>query len=83
MKVIERTAADWECVATTLHFEGHEIKTIRADYHQSADACRNMFIEWLEGKGRQPKSWETVLSALNEAGFGELASDVSDAICEF
>ena len=83
VKVIERTAADWECVATTLHFEGHEIKTIRADYNQSADACRNMFIEWLEGKGRQPITWETVLSALNEAGFGELASELSDAICEF
>ena len=83
VKVIERTAADWERIATTLHFEGHEIKTIRADYHQSGDACRNMFIEWLEGKGRHPKSWETVLCALNEAGFGEVTSDLSDALREY
>ena len=82
VKVIERTAADWERVAITLHFEGHEIKTIRTDYHQSEDACCNMFIEWLEGKGRQPTTWETVISALNEAGFSEVASDLSDALSE-
>ena len=80
--MIERTAADWEHVATSLHFEGHEIKTIRADYHQSEDACRNMFIDWLADKGRQPKTWETVLSALNEAGFGEVARDLSDTLTE-
>ena len=83
VKVIERTAADWERIATALHFEGHEIKTLRADYHQSEDACRNMFVEWLEGKGRHPKSWETVLCALNEAGFGEVTSDLSDALRKY
>ena len=83
VKVIERTAAYWERVALRLHFEGHEIDTIKADYHQSEDAGRKMFSEWLEGKGRQPKTWETVLSALNEAGFGEIASDLSDALHEY
>ena len=83
VKVIERTAAYWERVAMRLHFEGHEIDTIAADYRQSEDACRKMFSDWLLGKGRQPKSWETVIGSLNEAGFGEIASDLSDAICEF
>ena len=82
VKVIERTAASWERVATSLHFDGHEIRNIAKDYHLSEDACRNVFIEWLDGKGRQPKTWETVLSALNEAGFGEVARDLSDAISD-
>ena len=83
VKVIDRTAAHWERVATTLHFEGHEIKTIRADYHQCEDACRNLFIEWIDGKGRQPKTWETVISALNEADFGDVSSDLSDVLTDY
>ena len=83
VKVIERTSAHWKRVAMRLHFEGHEIDTIAADEHQCEDACCRMFSEWLEGKGREPKSWETVLSALDEAGFGEVTSDLSDVLTEY
>lgn len=82
VKVIERTTAYWERVAVRHHFEGYEIDNIAADYHQKEDACRKMFSEWLEGKGRQPKTWTTVVSALNEASFIEVASDLSDALTE-
>ena len=83
VKVFSRTAACWERLATRLHFEGHEIKTIRADNQQCEDACRNMCIEWLEGKGREPKTWQTLLTALKEADFGEVASDLADIFSEF
>ena len=82
VKVIERSAAYWKCVAMRLHFEGHEINTIETDSSQSEDACRSMFIKWLEGRGRQPITWETVLSALSEAGFGEIKSDLLDALSD-
>ena len=83
VKVIERIAASWKRVATTLHFEGHEINIIDTDHdRRSENACRKLFTEWLDGKGRQPKTWGTVLSALNEAGFGEVASDLSDALSD-
>ena len=80
VKVIDRTAAKWKHVATSLHFEGYDIDTIAADEHQSKDGCHSTFSKWLEGKGRQPTSWETVISALNEAGFGELARELSDVL---
>ena len=83
VKVISRTAANWERLATRLHFEGHEIKTLRADYQQCEDACRNMCIEWLDGKGREPKTWQTLLTALKEADFGEVASDLADIFSEY
>ena len=66
-----------------LHFEGHKIDTIAANYCQSEDACRKMFTEWLLGKGRQPITWETVIIALNEAAFGEIASDLSNILTEY
>ena len=81
VKVISRTAAVWESVATRLHFEGHEITCIRRDNHyQSIDACRAMFSEWLEGKGRTSTTWETVIKALEEANLGEVAQDLKDVL---
>ena len=79
VRVISRTSATWERVATRLHFEGYEIRSIRRDHHfQSGDACSTMLIEWLEGKGRHPTTWETLIEALEEADLSELANDLKD-----
>ena len=77
VKVIEQAAAKWEEVATRLHFESHDISCIRKDYHQQTiEACRTVFIEWLQGKGRKPTTWDTVIKALEEADLSELAGDL-------
>ena len=80
VKVIKRTAPVWEKVATRLYFEGHDILTIRRNEHQAEDASRTMFIEWLEGKGRTPTTWETVLEALDEAELAEVAQDLKEVL---
>ena len=77
VKVIKRAAAKWESVATSLHFESHDISCIRKDYpQQSVDACRTVFSEWLQGNGRKPTTWNTVIKALEEADLSELASEL-------
>ena len=77
VKVIEQAAAKWEKVATRLYFESHDISRIRKDYHQQTiEACRTVFIEWLQGKGRKPTTWDTVIKALEEADLSELAGDL-------
>jgi hypothetical protein len=80
VNVIDKTACAWEKVAMRLHFEGHDISRIRRDERQAKDACRTMFIEWLEGKGRTPTTWGTVIQALNEARQGELAKDLEEVL---
>ena len=80
MNVIDKTACAWEKVATRLHFENHDISRIRRNEHQAEDACRTMFGEWLESKGRTPTTWGTVLHALNEAKQGELANDLEEVL---
>ena len=75
VKVIEQVAARWESVATRLHFEGCNIQQIRRDNRDSCtDACRTVFIEWLDGKGRKPITWKTLIEVLREANFSEIAS---------
>ena len=81
VRVISRTSAAWKRVATRLHFEGYEIKSIEKDKHfQTGDACSTMFSDWLEGKGRQPTTWETLIEALEEANLSELANDLKETL---
>ena len=80
VNVIDKTACAWEKVATRLYFEGHDISRIRKNKRQAEDACHTMFAEWLEGKGRTPTTWETILQALNEAKQGELAKDLKEVL---
>jgi hypothetical protein len=80
VNVINKITCAWEKVAIRLHFEGHDISRIRRDERQAEDACRTMFTEWLEGKGRTPTTWGTVIQALNEARQGELAKDLEDVL---
>ena len=77
VRVINRAAAKWVSVATRLHFESHDISRIREDYHQQTiKACQTVFIEWLEGKGRTPTTWNTVIKALEEADLSEVAGEL-------
>ena len=84
VKVIERVATKWEKVATRLHFDYHVIDCIKKDnqyYDQTVSCCREMFGKWLGGKGRKPVNWETLITALKEADFSELASELQNIIC--
>ena len=84
VRVISRASAIWKSVAIRLHFEGHEINCIQRDQHfQAGNACRTMLTEWLEGKGRQPAAWETLIKALQEADLSEVASDLIDMFGEY
>ena len=80
MKVINKTAHVWKQIARRLYFEGHDILRIGEDERHAEDACCRVFIEWLEGKGRTPTTWGTVLHALNEAEQGELANDLEEVL---
>ena len=77
VKLIERVAAKWEAVATRLYFEGSDIERIKRDCnHQSVHCCRTVFIEWTDGRGRKPVTWEELIKAINEADFSEVAKDL-------
>lgn len=39
-----------------------------------------MFTKWLEGKGRKPTNWDTVIKTLDEASLGEIAQDLKQVL---
>ena len=80
VKVIE--GIKWEKVAVRLHFSQNVIDRIKSDNHyQTEPCCRKMFGEWLDGNGRNPVNWQTLITALKEADFSELASELQNIIC--
>ena len=77
VRVIDEVAAKWEKLAMRLYFKSHDMDRIRRDHHQdSTAACQTMFSEWLNGKGRGPISWNTLIQALREAKMTLLASNL-------
>ena len=76
VRVIDMVASKWEKVALRLHFSGHDISRIERDHNKSVRACQTMFTEWLEGKGRKPVTWDTLIKALGEAELSQVARDL-------
>ena len=77
VRVIKQAAAKWKSVATRLHFKIDDLSRIGKDYHQqSLNACQSVFMEWLQGRGRKPTTWDTVIKALEEADLSEPAADL-------
>ena len=77
IKTIDRVAAEWKTVALHLHFEDHCIKVIEMNCHyQPVPACCSMFSRWLQGNGRKPITWRTLIVALEEANLSSIAQDL-------
>ena len=80
VKIKEGVAAEWKELAIQLDFQPGTIKIIRKDNDSCEDAFDDLMSRWLEGAGRQPVSWGTLLLALKEANFKTLASDVKGVL---
>lgn len=80
VKVIATVASKWDKIALRLHFDHHDIERIRKDNSQSEQACQKMFCEWIDGKGRKPTNWSTLIKALEEAEYSKLASDIKTVL---
>ena len=76
-------ASQWEKIALRLYFEGYSICTIERDNAHSVEAaCRQVFTEWLSGveQLREPRTWSTVMSVLDEAELSEVATKLGEIL---
>lgn len=83
VRVINGAASRWDEIATRLFFDGNTILQIWKDsQNNTLWACWRVFTKWLEGKEglRTPRTWDTVIIALKEADFGQLADDLGEAL---
>jgi hypothetical protein len=81
VRIIKAAASKWRHLATRMHFEPCDISRIRSDNPiQCYDACWQVCSEWLQGAGRQPTTWSTLIEILEEAELGEIAMDLKNII---
>ena len=77
IRIIDRVAPKWKEVALRLHFKHHCIQVIEMNCHyQAVPACRTMFTQWLEGNGRKPTTWRTLIIALKEENLCTLVKEL-------
>ena len=81
LKLIQSIAAKWEQIARRLYFDHHVIDIITKDCPQQAElACQSVLTRWLNGEGRQPISWMTLITVLDEADLSSIAEDLKKFI---
>ena len=81
LQLIKRITGKWERVATRLHFPVDAIEVISRDSHHQCDsACRTMFSRWLDGEGREPRTWGTLVTVLYEADLSSVANELEKMI---
>ena len=73
--VARRLGADWKRFAIYLGFEDARIQ--QADSKQALEyKAFDILVAWRKGPGNKPKSWATILAALETAELGELAHEI-------
>ena len=70
-----KLGADWKRFAIYLGFKNARIQ--QANSVQSLEHKANdILVAWLKGSGNKPKSWATILAALESAELSELACEI-------
>ena len=73
--VARNLGADWKRFAIYLGFEDARIQ--QADSMQSLEhKAFDILVAWRKGPGNKPKSWATILAALETAELNELACEI-------
>ena len=83
IKIIESVAPQWKELGDLLDFdpEGRTLELIEANNQLKGHVacCREMFITWLKGKGREA-TWGVLIELLDDIDQSELARKVETAL---
>ena len=61
---------------------GHKVDAIELDQWKQFRICREILKQWLEGKGKQPVTWGTLIDVLDQIKLTELSSDIRSHISD-
>ena len=73
LKVIKSVAAKWESIAIALDID---YSTEQRDFSHVEAACIAILRRWIDGEGEQPATWNTLIGALEDADYLNLAKDL-------
>ena len=81
INIPERISTNYQEFGTLLLEDstGARVRNIIHDHRAVERINWHILREWLEGRGRQPVTWETLANSLDEAGVGELAKSIRES----
>ena len=75
-------SADWEMFAVHLNIDPGVQDQVKEDCHRISKRCLlqvvNRWLQEEEGTGDLPRTWSTVVSAVEKCGYGDLAARLRD-----
>jgi len=77
LKIIETVADQLEEMARALQLEDHVTNTCETD---PVPASCEMMQQWLNGEGREPVTWSTLIQSLIDTGFLDLAETLQEIL---
>ena len=84
-RIIQRAALKWYSIGLYLDIEENFLRIIEADCSNDVEEyCQTMFAKWLRhdrGTGGTPRTWQSVIDALNTVDFHFLAEELRGKIC--
>ena len=80
--VATRLGQDWRRVCTCLGLQHRQLDQADAAHPQLQSKAMEALVMWLKGHEdfRAPRSWETLLQALRQAGQWDMASELEEDI---
>ena len=74
LKIIETVAEQLEEMTLALQLEDHAFEG------DPVPACCEMMQQWLDGEGRKPVTWLTLIESLADTGFLDLAKNLQEIL---
>ena len=80
VNLIEKIGPDYFIFGVLLlEDDGGQIVAFEKEQMKNAvDICRQIFMWWLKGKGKQPVTWSTLVTVLQEIDLNQLAKNIAD-----
>jgi ribA/ribD-fused uncharacterized protein len=79
-KELKLLAADvcdsWERIGYYLGLQQSTLHLVEVNHEQLVERCLAMFEKWLSGRGKNPKTWSTLLEALRLSNLRPIADEI-------
>ena len=72
----------WRTLGTYLGLEESSLDEAKHKGNTLKEQCYQSLLLWLQGEGKDPKSWSGVLNALKKSGFIAVAMEIERHIRE-
>ena len=78
MDLAEEIGADYEKFGTLLLEDknGNKVKNIEVSKHDPVEITVEILKKWLQGKGRKPATWQTLVKCLRDTDLNTVADKV-------